>query len=147
VKLLDLCTGSGCIPLLLCHLWPPGSVRAFGIDLSEEAVQLATENAAQCGIPSGIPPRCQNTNTFNPSLGNILDPVLINSLDPPYDILTSNPPYIPRREYEQLPPSVKNFEDPRALLGDLPGTNTQDGLTFYYSIARIASLSGFLTRG
>ncbi|KIP04200.1 hypothetical protein PHLGIDRAFT_15339 [Phlebiopsis gigantea 11061_1 CR5-6] len=50
VRLLDLCTGSGCIPLLLCRLWPPGAVRAYGVDIGTEAVQLATENAARTGF-------------------------------------------------------------------------------------------------
>lgn len=38
LSVLDPCNGSGCIPLLLCHLRPPGSVRAFGVDISEQAL-------------------------------------------------------------------------------------------------------------
>lgn len=61
-----------------------------------------------------------------------------------FDIITSNPPYIPLDEYRQLPRSVKDYEDPRALLGDLPDTSTTDGLTFYRAIARLVAQTGVL---
>lgn len=49
IRILDLCTGSGCIPLLLCHLLPNGSVHSVGVDVSESALELARENAVLCG--------------------------------------------------------------------------------------------------
>ena len=62
----------------------------------------------------------------------------------PFDILTSNPPYIPRAEWERLPPSVKLFEDPRALIGEGPSPTTAqlekgdaEGLAFYNRIAHL----------
>lgn len=145
ISLLDLCTGSGCIPILLCHLLPAGTLRATGVDVSEVAVQLARDNAALCGIPEppvasarqDIPNR---RNTFLPLLGNIRDPAFVAKcgLRPPYDVVTSNPPYITRADYDRLPPSVRDWEDPRALIGDPPGeTSCGDvqGLTFYHIIA------------
>ncbi|KAA1474238.1 S-adenosyl-L-methionine-dependent methyltransferase [Dentipellis sp. KUC8613] len=51
VRALDLCTGSGCIPLLLCARWPAGSVRAVAVDHSRAALQLAADNADACGVP------------------------------------------------------------------------------------------------
>ncbi|KAK0205310.1 S-adenosyl-L-methionine-dependent methyltransferase [Desarmillaria ectypa] len=135
ISILDLCTGSGCIPLLLCHLWPRGSVRACGVDVSVDAVELATENAAKHDIPSvigGI------RNSFRAQQGNVLDPAFSKSLEPPFDVLTSNPPYVPWKEYLELPPSVVRYEDPRALFGG------PSGLEFYRAIARIVSRQGFL---
>lgn len=146
VKVLDLCTGSGCIPLLLCHQWPPGSVRAFGFDISRDAVRLAKDNATQCGFASEESTSLLQ-NTFHVSLGNILDPAFAHSLTPPYDVLTSNPPYIPRLEYDRLPSCVKDYEDIRALLGDIPGDKEQDGLAFYRGIARIVAQEGLLAAG
>ena len=145
LQVLDLCTGSGCIPLLLCHLWPPGSARAFGVDISEDAIKLATDNAARCHIATA--PRDYATNprnVFTPILGDLCDPDFLGSLPAPFDLVTSNPPYIPRRQYDQLSPSVKDYEDPRALLGDLPGSPIENGLSFYHLIARFLTQKGVL---
>lgn len=146
LSVLDLCTGSGCIPLLLCHSWPSGTTRAYGVDISDHAIRLATENAARCGIPpsplsSEVSPK---SNTYTPYLANILDPSFKDSLPHPFDIITSNPPYIPLEEYRQLPRSVKDFEDSRALLGDLPNTTETDGAAFYRAIARLVAQKGVL---
>jgi methylase of polypeptide subunit release factors len=75
-------------------------------------------------------------NTFTSSLANILDTSFldITSLkSAPFDIITSNPPYIAWKDYIQLDHSVKNFEDPKALLGG------PSGLEFYHAIARLVS--------
>ena len=129
LKVLDLCTGSGCIPLLLCHLWPPGTAHATGVDISPSAIQLASDNAALCNIPlrtdsgpNAQRPIEQKQNTFAPVLADLASPTFAQDarLEPPYDLITSNPPYIPRDEYERLPASVKDFEDERALLGETP---------------------------
>jgi methylase of polypeptide subunit release factors len=81
---------------------------------------------------------------FTPFLANILDPEFGDSLPQSFDIITSNPPYIPFDEYRQLPRSVKEYEDPRALLGDPPDTPGADGLTFYRAIARLVAQRGVL---
>ncbi|GJE92190.1 peptide chain release factor N(5)-glutamine methyltransferase [Phanerochaete sordida] len=151
IRLLDLCTGSGCIPLLLCRVWPAGSVKAYGVDIAAEAVQLASENTAICGFSesSDDPPSRSPfvRNTFRPILADIRDPAFLQSsgLHPPFHVVTSNPPYIPRREYELLPPSVKEYEDKRALLGD-PDSEGEggDGLTFYRDIARLIAHQNLL---
>lgn len=147
LSVLDLCTGSGCVPLLLCHLWPQGSIRAYGVDISDHAVKLAIENATRCGIPlSDVHPQTRS-NAYTPYQANILDPAFRDSLPRSFDIITSNPPYIPLGEYRQLPRSVKNFEDAGALLGDLPHTSTTDGLTFYRGIAQLVAQRGVLNDG
>lgn len=135
IGLLDLGTGSGCIPLLLCHLWPAGSVQAHGVDISPDALHLASENAALCGIPSASDGESGPTNTFVTTRVNFLSddfpsgPEVENAL--PIDILTSNPPYISWEEYLELPPSVTNYEDPKALFGG------PSGLDFYHAIVRL----------
>ncbi|OSX66470.1 hypothetical protein POSPLADRAFT_1043898 [Postia placenta MAD-698-R-SB12] len=143
LTVLDLCTGSGCIPLLLCHLAPPGALCATGVDVSENAIQLASDNAALCRIAvseNGAPTEPRR-NTFTPVLANIRDPAFAISsrLRPPYDVVTSNPPYISKRDYDQLPASVKDYEDPRALLGDLNGSTKGQGLDFYHTISDLLS--------
>ncbi|OJA18606.1 hypothetical protein AZE42_01765 [Rhizopogon vesiculosus] len=149
LSVLDLCTGSGCIPLLLCHLWPPGSTRAYGVDISQDAIRLAVDNAVRCNIPSFGPLSLTQSsqNVFVPLLGDIRDPNLFKRVLPPFDVITANPPYIPKREYDKLSVSVKNYEDPVALLGDLPGEEPRDGLTFYRLIAQILRQKGMLRDG
>jgi release factor glutamine methyltransferase len=150
IRVLDLCTGSGCIPLLLCRLWPAGSATALGVDLNPAAVQLASDNARHCGIstdPADFPRR----NVFAAARGDIRAAAFAASLRGPFHLLTANPPYIPRREYDLLPSAVKDHEDPRALLGDQPlAPHREDdgkGLSFYRIISRLVSRPGFLHPG
>ena len=175
IKLLDLCTGSGCIPLLLCHLLPPGHIRAIGVDVSSQAVNLAHENSLRVAVQT--PPLIGNnnsninninnndlgvndfpnsdlpitSNTFQPVQENILAPGFnkrITAHDGPFDVITSNPPYIPQDEYDKLPTSVRDYEDHRALLGNpiapdsdslyaIPPYYRQRGLVFYVAIAKL----------
>ncbi|KAI0081328.1 S-adenosyl-L-methionine-dependent methyltransferase [Panus rudis PR-1116 ss-1] len=149
VSLLDLCTGTGCIPLVLCRLCPAGSVSAYGVDIAEEAIALARENARLHGIPEQNTGGPALTNIFRPVLANMRDPAALISagLRPPFDVITSNPPYIPKNEYDNLPPSVKDYEDQRALLGDPePGSSDGKGLTFYRDIAKLVAHHDFLAR-
>ena len=140
MTLLDLGTGSGCIPLLLCHLWPPGSINAHAVDVSTHALRLAEDNAKLCGFPS-----CSNEekphNTFSTHKANFLAQdfwQVASRINPAFDIITSNPPYIPFDEYLKLSPSVLNFEDPKALFGG------PSGLEFYHAIARLVSSKDIL---
>jgi release factor glutamine methyltransferase len=162
---LDLCTGSGCIPILLCASWNPGSAFALGIDTSKEALQLARDNALSHASvvtltshrrhPHGLtgsaaPTSRANTtkNLFLPLHGDVRDtPKLIELLSPwrPFDVITANPPYIPRDQYAQLDRSVRQFEDPGALLGDPLGAPDSHGLTFYWDIARLVSQGHILS--
>jgi release factor glutamine methyltransferase len=179
---LDLCTGSGCIPLLLCATWIPGSAAVLGIDTSLEALQLARDNAlahpsvvelafphtlthlsprprpSPSSSPSSSAPRpttatstttttTTTKNSFALLHADVRDtPKLIETLSswPPFDIITANPPYIPRDQYAKLDKSVRAFEDPAALLGDPPGVPDSGGLTFYFDIARLVAQGGVL---
>ncbi|KAI0268781.1 S-adenosyl-L-methionine-dependent methyltransferase [Gloeopeniophorella convolvens] len=154
VRVLDLCTGSGCIPLLLCASWAPGAAHAVGVDASGDALRLARDNArvarvrltragARAPPDDGIVP----CSTFTPLRADVRDtPALAAALAPwaPFDVVTANPPYIPRGEYVALDRSVRAFEDPAALLGDPPGAPDQRGLSFYYDIARLVARGGVL---
>jgi HemK-like putative methylase len=122
LRLIDLGTGTGCIPLLLASLLPPGSIRAVGVDISPDAVKLATENRDKCGIPD---------HAFQPVLADYTAPEFTQFMTQPYHVVTSNPPYISREEYIRLPTCVKDFEDRSALLGG------EDGLFFYRAIANL----------
>jgi len=143
ISLLDLGTGSGCIPLLLCKLWPPASLKAHGVDISPHALHLAQDNANLCGISSRVDKvKNPHQNTFDFINANFLtDDFLTNHswLKPPFDVITSNPPYISWKEYLDLSPSVSNFEDPKALFGG------PDGLDFYRAIKYLVSREGLLT--
>ncbi|KAF5393235.1 hypothetical protein D9757_000743 [Collybiopsis confluens] len=133
LTLLDLGTGTGCIPLLLCHLWPNSSLVATGVDISHAAVHLANHNAALCGI---------SPSSFTAHLSDFIDSDFPNmqAIKPPYDILTSNPPYITASDYLQLSDDIAKYEDPIALIGGY------DGLDYYRAIARLIARDGFLAR-
>jgi release factor glutamine methyltransferase len=106
------------------------------VDVSPHAVRLAADNTLRSRVP----------NVFTPLLGDIHDPRLLRRLDPPppFDVITANPPYIPAHVYRTLPPSVRDHEDPRALIGDAPGDPRQDGLSFYRAIAALLARKGVL---
>ena len=110
-KLLDLCTGSGCIAISLAVKGGYESVTAT--DLSEEALKVAERNAKthQKKIIFSALPRTE-AGTF--------------------DIITSNPPYIPTAVIATLEPEVREHEPMMALDG------TEDGLRFYRQIAQEA---------
>lgn len=149
---LDLCTGSGCIPLLLSSELPRGTFHALGVDVSSSAIALATRNRNSV-LPHPIK---DDANTFQAIQKDIFSPEFAPFLRShplyPFDVITSNPPYITRKDYAILPKSVKMYEDRRALVGDAPtsalhpassptsiheGENEDTGLAFY---SRIASL-------
>jgi release factor glutamine methyltransferase len=168
-RVLDLCTGTGCIPLLLCNMWAPHAVEAVGVDVSDDALLLARENAEDCRIDNKIDNNASNTCQVEFVREDILSPAFCEMLQshcafrPGFHVITSNPPYIPLEEYNQLDGSVKEWEDPRALIGDpedwpqdvrlsstlSSGVTVQDhrGLAFYRALARLASVPGVLAPG
>ncbi|VDB89230.1 unnamed protein product [Peniophora sp. CBMAI 1063] len=141
-RVLDLCTGSGCIPLLLCSLWPRGSVRAVGVDISSNALALARDNARVVGISDGLQ-AADTGNLFHPLAGDLSDPLALASTLPmrPYTLVTANPPYIPKAEYDGLDDSVRNWEDRKALLG-----TDHDGLGMYRRITELVCAEGVLQK-
>lgn len=118
IKLLDVGTGSGCIPITLKKIFPEIEIHA--LDISEDALRLAKKNANN--LEAEI--------TFYQK--NILNEAEWGSL-PVFDIIVSNPPYIPHREAHLMPENVKQFEPHLALfVGD------ENPLIFYEKIANFA---------
>ncbi|KAL6066961.1 Release factor glutamine methyltransferase [Balamuthia mandrillaris] len=116
-SILDLGTGTGCLLLSLLHEFPTAS--GLGIDTNEVALRTALRNADNHGLLS----RCSFRNMDWSEHGK-------SDIPEPFDLIVSNPPYIPSHDIHSLSASVRNYE-PRAALdgGD-------DGLDAYRSIAR-----------
>ncbi len=120
-RILDLCTGSGCILLSLLKLGPTSCAGA-GVDISREALEVARENAESLGLQA----------TF--LLGDLFAalPTEEHSEASKFNLITSNPPYIPSRVISTLMPEVRDHEPHLALDG------TADGLEFYRRICQEA---------
>lgn len=117
VTALDFGTGTGCLAIVLAHQCPRAHVTA--LDVSPAALALARQNAAKHQLADRITFRQQgNLQDLNP--------------DQKFDLIISNPPYIPSHEIPTLQPEVRDF-DPRLALDGGP-----DGLDFYRQIAREA---------
>ena len=120
-KILDLCTGSGCIGISLAKFIPHSICDLT--DISDNAMEMAAENAAANKVE-------QRTKVYR------LD-ILAEDIKQTYDIIVSNPPYIESDTVPKL--EVSEFEPHRALDGG------KDGLDFYRVIAKKAYHS--LTEG
>lgn len=108
----DLCTGSGCIACSLAYEYPSAHVCAT--DISPEAVSLARENAQILGLAERI-------EVFECDLAHDL----VRERAGMFDLVVSNPPYIPDDVMERLPDEVSDFEPRLALAGG------PDGLDVY----------------
>lgn len=115
-RILDLCTGSGCIGLAIAHRVKDAKVTLA--DISKDALAIAKKNTTLQKL-SGRVSCIQADALGKPStfLGK-------------FDLIVSNPPYITTEEMKQLPNSVKNYEPHLALHGG------DDGLSFYRAIAK-----------
>jgi release factor glutamine methyltransferase len=112
LRVLDLGTGTGCIPITLAlELKDP---EVFALDVSVEALDVARKNATQLGANVGF------------LEGNLLG--AIPNL-PLFDVLVSNPPYVPLRDKEEMHANVLNFEPHLALF-----VPDEDPLLFYRAI-------------
>ena len=116
-KILDMCTGSGCI--LLSILADMEKVHGIGVDISEEALKVAEKNAENLQVSERV--QFIESNLFSGVFFSEKDGNDTGS----YDILISNPPYIPTKEIEELMEEVR-FHDPRLALD-----GHEDGLYFY----------------
>ena len=117
LRILDLCTGSGCILLSLLH--ELRNAGGLGTDLSEEALEAARENAVRLGL--------QERAAFRQ--GALWEPVG----DERFDLIVSNPPYVPTDVIPMLEPEVRCGEPYAALDGG------EDGLVFYRRILKEAA--------
>lgn len=118
MKILDLCTGSGCILLSLLKLGEKQGIaglKGTGADISREALKVAEENGRRLEIPEDRVAWVRGD--------------LFEKLEGPFDLLVSNPPYIPSGELSGLQEEVRLHDPALALDGH------EDGLYFYRRIA------------
>ncbi len=110
---VDVGTGSGCIALAIASEFQDADV--LGIDISADAVALARENAARCGLEERV--------RFAVADG-------LDDFDEPesVDAIVSNPPYIPTTECRALDPRIRDFEPMNALDGGPEGLDFYDRL-------------------
>ena len=111
MRVLDLCTGSGCIALSLLHY--TNDTRAVATDISEAALKVAGQNAERQDLMERI---------------SFIETDLFPEQKEKFDLIVSNPPYIPTGVIETLAPEVRDHEPRLALDG------TEDGLSFYRRI-------------
>lgn len=115
LQILDIGTGSGCIPIALKLNLP--NTQITGLDISEGALEVAKQNAT----------------TLEASISWIKEDILDTAYLPNhYDIIVSNPPYIPFNEKASMQVQVKNYEPNIALF-----VTNEDPLIFFRTIARL----------
>lgn len=102
-RVLDLCTGSGCIGLAIGHYYP--HCRVDLADISAAALQVAAANCKHLNLSS----RCR-----------LIESDLWQNITTRYDLIVSNPPYVGAQEYRQLPPEFSH-EPSMALVSALDG--------------------------
>ena len=113
-RILDLCTGSGCIGLAVARRVKDARVTLG--DISPAALRVARRNISQLKLTGRV--NCVAMDARKPAqefLGT-------------YDLIVSNPPYVTTKQMQQLDPSVRDFEPHLALDGG------EDGLDFYRAI-------------
>lgn len=104
-RVLDLCTGTGCVILSVAKNARGG--EWWATDINPLAVQIARSNAARHGV------------ALNLVEGDLFAPVPATA--GPFDVIVSNPPYVEDGAWEGLAPDIRNFEDPLALLSGNDG--------------------------
>lgn len=117
LKILDIGTGSGNIPISLAMNLPESKV--ISIDISAEAIKVAEQNREFHDLKSRV--------------GFIKSDILTDSLEKysnTFDIIVSNPPYVNKNEYETLQKEITEFEP------DIAVTDFSDGYKFYKEISR-----------
>ncbi|HTR58532.1 MAG TPA: 50S ribosomal protein L3 N(5)-glutamine methyltransferase [Casimicrobiaceae bacterium] len=97
---LDLCTGSGCLAILLAHHFPNADVDAA--DISSDALAVALRNVSDHGLQGRV--------------NLIRSDLLSNLTEKNYDLIVSNPPYVNAMSMEELPPEYRH-EPQLALAG------------------------------
>lgn len=120
-SILDIGTGSGCIAISMAYKLQ--NSRVVAVDVSTEAIELAKENAVDLGFSEKVEFICLDAlnNEFNQSFSE------------GFDVIISNPPYIPLHEKEELQVEVRDFEPDVALF-------VNEGSEFYRKITHDANV-------
>lgn len=142
MRILDMCTGSGCILISLLHY--SNDCTGVGADISAEALRVAEENRRRLlGMPGGV---SQPEVSANARLSDMEAPGcvfvqsdLFENIEGSFDIIVSNPPYIASGVIGTLMPEVRDHEPRQALDGG------EDGLFFYRRI--VGEGAGYLPGG
>ena len=112
IRILDMCTGSGCILLSLLHY--SNDCSGVGVDVSEDALAVARQNADRLAEKQVV----------------FIQSDLFEKVEGSFDLIVSNPPYIRSQEIAGLMPEVREHEPHLALDGK------DDGLHFYREIIK-----------
>ena len=121
-SLLDVCTGSGCIAIALTKF---GAFRdTTAVDISDAALAIARRNADRLLITEAVDFTLLRSDMFSALAERTEDEQMKR-----YDVIVSNPPYIPSAVVDELEPEVRDYEPRIALDG------TADGLRFYRILA------------
>lgn len=112
IRILDMCTGSGCILLSLLHY--SNDCSGVGVDVSEDALAVARQNAGRLAEKQAV----------------FIQSDLFEKVEGSFDLIVSNPPYIRSQEIAGLMPEVREHEPHLALDGK------NDGLHFYREIIK-----------
>lgn len=125
VRVLDLCTGSGCVAWTVALMIP--GCEVLGVDISEKAVKVASgqDFAATLKAKGALAPNFVVADVFDPGFASGLGS---------FDLVLSNPPYIMESEKVAMRPNVLNFEPSLALF-----VPDEDPLRFYRAIAGIST--------
>jgi release factor glutamine methyltransferase len=118
LRVLDLCTGSGCVALALANEFRDADV--YGTDASAEAISYARENA-----------RINDIGNVTFLRGSLFEPVrgiFTDGNSSAFDLITANPPYIRHDDIKDLQPEIREWEPAEALDGG------KDGLDYYRMI-------------
>lgn len=127
INVLDIGTGSGAIALSLAHYIKNSNI--YTIDISDKALDVAKRNANILNLGSKV----------NFLKGDLFEPLDELHEDVKFDVIVSNPPYIPSKEINDLQVEVANYEPRLALDGG------EDGLDFYRKI--VDKSTGYLQKG
>lgn len=113
-RVIDVGTGTGCIALSLASEFP--GAEFIGVDVSSDAISLARENAERCGLAEKV--------VFAVADG-------LDDFDEPesFDVIVSNPPYVPSADCDVLDPRIRDFEPRLALDGGPRGLDFYERLT------------------
>ncbi len=124
IYLMDIGVGSGVIPVAICHHFKKKKkyINFHVVDISSDAIELASGNARRF--------HCQNNIHFYQ--GNLFQPFRENKQFNAFDGIISNPPYISKKEWSNLPDEIRLFEPSLALLGG------ERGIDFYEIIIKEA---------
>lgn len=121
MRAVDICSGSGCIAISLAHAFPQAEVQ--GIEAGKAAIRIAADNSS-----------LNHTTNLAFIEHDALDPDLAQVCAGEYDIIVSNPPYVPESERAELAERVVRYEPEMALF--VPDA---DPLVFYKSILHFAA--------